>query len=60
MTALATTIGGIYALGDVVRDDTSTAATDPNSVATSQDPSLVEPSCTRSSTTPAPGPISTW
>ncbi len=31
MTALATTIGGVYALNNVVRDDPQTVATDPNS-----------------------------
>ena len=40
LTALATTVGGIYAVTNVVRDDTSTVATDPNTTTESQDASL--------------------
>jgi len=62
MTALATTVGGVYALNNVVRDDPETVATDPSGTASSpdrtQDPTN-EPSTEPSSGPAEPPPSST-
>jgi hypothetical protein len=60
MTALATTIGGIYALTNVVRDDPQTVASDPNSnTPTTGDTREPSTGLSTESAEPTPAPTTT-